>query len=88
MVLSNNALATLPPSICGCSELADLQVAENKLTSVPSGCAWPPALATLFLQARLKPREPTTRTDHVNRPREPTTRTDHANRPRVPTTRT
>eukprot|EP00327_Prymnesium_parvum_P029966 CAMPEP_0195577568 /NCGR_PEP_ID=MMETSP0814-20130614/10660_1 /TAXON_ID=97485 /ORGANISM="Prymnesium parvum, Strain Texoma1" /LENGTH=326 /DNA_ID=CAMNT_0040713977 /DNA_START=16 /DNA_END=996 /DNA_ORIENTATION=- len=49
LVLSNNLLKTLPSSILSCSSLKQLQVQDNKMTSIPSG-AWPTSLETVFLQ--------------------------------------
>jgi len=50
IIISNNALAAVPPSICDCAELQQLQAADNKLTSLPSGKPWPATLETIFLQ--------------------------------------
>jgi len=50
IILTNNLLTTMPPSITKCSELQQLQVADCKLTSLPEGLVWPVTLETVFLQ--------------------------------------
>jgi len=49
LVLNTNMLTTLPESISACTKLQQLQVAENKLTSLPD-VAYSADLETLFVQ--------------------------------------
>jgi len=48
-VIYGNMLKTLPPTICECAALKNVQLQENQLESLPDS-AWPSTIETLFVQ--------------------------------------
>jgi len=50
VIVSNNMLTTVPPSISKCTQLQQLQASDCKISSLPEGVEWPPTLETVFLQ--------------------------------------